>query len=283
MRYRNEIKKKYKETRESIRLTFPEAYDFLVQIENLLDKGFYVGTSTDLHLYYKSSFLFYFKKISSRVIRFSSKFHGKIENNKNKGDINNSDYFFLFFISKLAVFKNDISNSLEIDSQGDFEITINKTDNSKKIFKILLDSLFEFSEKCDLLELSNEINKLANEQQIHIDLNNTTDEKFLEGIQKIITTTVSERNPKAREKCINHWKYNCIVCGFNFENTYGELGKDYIHVHHINQISTIKKEYEVNPIEDLRPICPNCHAMIHRNKEPLTIEELKLIIGNNRD
>lgn len=269
MQYKNDIKKEYVETRESIRLTFPEAYDFLVQIEDLLYKGFYVGTHKNLHFYYKSSFLFYFSKISSRVIGFSSKYNGNIKN----GTVNNSDYFFNIFTSKLADLKNDMDNSFEIDNRDGFKIIVNRTDKSKIFFKILLDSLFELSGKGNLLELSNEINKLANEQQIHIDFGNATDEKFLEGIQKIIATTVYERNPKAREECLNHWNYNCVVCGCNFENIYGELGKNYIHVHHINQISTIKKEYEINPIEDLRPVCPNCHAMLHKGK--LTIEELK--------
>jgi len=71
-------------------------------------------------------------------------------------------------------------------------------------------------------------------------------------------------------------KYSCVVCGFNFEKIYGELGKDNIHVYHLNPMSSIKKEYEVNPIEYLRPICPNRHAMLYRSKEMLTIEELKM-------
>ena len=271
MQYNNDIKKDYIETKESIRLTFPEAHNFLTQIEDLLDKGFYVGTHKNMHLYYKSSFLFYFSKISSRVVGLSSKYNGNIKN----GTTNNSNYFFDFLSSKLADFTNDTSNTLEIDSRNGFKITVNQTDKSKLFFKTLFDSLLELSDKGNLLELSNEINELANEQQLYVDLNNLIDKKLLEGIQKTITTTIYERNPKAREECLKHWKYSCVVCGFNFEKTYGELGKNYIHVHHINQISSIKKEYEVNPIEDLRPICPNCHAIIHRNKEALTIEELR--------
>lgn len=271
MKYSNDIKKDYIETRESIKLTFPEAYNFLTQTENLFDKGFYVGTHKNLHLYYKTSFLFYFNKISSRVVGLSSKFNGNIKN----GTINNSDYFFDFLIPKLSDFKDDTNNTLEISNRDGFKITINQTDKSALFFKVLFDSLLELSDKGSLLELSNEINELANEQQFYVDLSSPTNEKLLEGIQKTITATIYERNPKAREECLKHWKYSCVVCGFNFEETYGELGKNYIHVHHINQISSIKKEYEVNPVEDLRPVCPNCHAMIHRNKEALTIEELK--------
>lgn len=51
----------------------------------------------------------------------------------------------------------------------------------------------------------------------------------------------------------------------NFEKVYGEIGKNFIHVHHIEFISSFEgKEHELNPIEGLIPVCPNCHAMLHR-------------------
>lgn len=277
MQFSNEIKKDYIGTKESIRLTFPEAYDFFLQTEKLLDKGIYIGTHKNLHLYFKTSFLFYFHKISSKVVGLSSKFNGNIKS----GTVNNSDYFFNFFIPKLAAFKDDTNNTIEIENRNGFKITINQTDKSAIFFKTLVDTLLEVADKGNLLELSNEINELAIEQQIYIDLNTTADEKLLEGIQKTIIATTYERNQKARTKCLNHWKYSCVVCGFDFQKTYGELGKNFIHVHHTRQISTIKEQYEVDPINDLRPICPNCHSMIHRNKEPITIEELKNLMTKN--
>ena len=75
--------------------------------------------------------------------------------------------------------------------------------------------------------------------------------------------------------------YSCFVCGFNFFETYGEIGRQFIHVHHINPLSQIG-EQSVNPITDLVPVCPNCHCMIHRDKKYiLTIEELKQILKIN--
>ncbi|MDT8416146.1 MAG: HNH endonuclease, partial [Flavobacteriaceae bacterium] len=74
---------------------------------------------------------------------------------------------------------------------------------------------------------------------------------------------------------IDHYGLSCSVCKFNFENEYGELGKDFIHVHHLRQVADIGKEYKIDPVKDLRPVCPNCHAMIHKRKEPYTIDELK--------
>ena len=68
---------------------------------------------------------------------------------------------------------------------------------------------------------------------------------------------------------------NFGICGFDFEAFYGELGKNYIHVHHIVPLSKINKEYSVDPKNDLVPVCPNCHAMIHRTEPALTIDALK--------
>jgi 5-methylcytosine-specific restriction protein A len=56
------------------------------------------------------------------------------------------------------------------------------------------------------------------------------------------------------------------------------LGEGFIHVHHLNPIATIAEEYELDPENDLRPVCPNCHAMLHRKKETLSIEELRTLL-----
>lgn len=106
--------------------------------------------------------------------------------------------------------------------------------------------------------------------------------KYYEGAMRRIFVNAYERDPRARESCINVRGTNCCICGFNFESVYGEIGKKFIHVHHIKPISEIGKQYEINPSTDLIPVCPNCHAMLHiRSKEPLSIEALKIIISNN--
>ncbi len=101
---------------------------------------------------------------------------------------------------------------------------------------------------------------------------------YSEGTPNQVTVTKYERNPFARKVCIGHYGLSCFVCELNFEKAYGQIGKDFIHVHHLKQVATIRKEYKIDPIQDLRPVCPNCHAMIHKRKEPLTIEEMKEII-----
>lgn len=102
--------------------------------------------------------------------------------------------------------------------------------------------------------------------------------KFLEGKKITVTVNGYERCPKAKAECIAHYGTRCYVCGMSFEHTYGAFAKDFIHVHHIEPLHDIGKEYEVDPKEDLRPVCPNCHAMLHKtvNGIPMTIEKLKV-------
>lgn len=102
-----------------------------------------------------------------------------------------------------------------------------------------------------------------------------------EGLKKQILVNKYERSSIAREKCIEFHGLSCKVCGLKFSEKYGDIGKDFIHVHHLIPIHKIGKEYKVDYKNDLIPVCPNCHSMLHReiNGRELTINELKEIIG----
>ncbi|MFS0671050.1 HNH endonuclease [Peribacillus frigoritolerans] len=107
-------------------------------------------------------------------------------------------------------------------------------------------------------------------------------ETLEEGKRKTVRVNVYERNPIARKQCMGHYGAQCQVCGLNFEDTYGEVGKDFIHVHHIVPLHEIQQDYIVDPIQDLIPVCPNCHAMLHRKENGvyLSIEQLRQRIVN---
>jgi len=102
--------------------------------------------------------------------------------------------------------------------------------------------------------------------------------ELLEGTIKTIWVNAFERNLVARKKCLDHYGYACIVCGFDFEKTYGESGKAFIHVHHLRPLSEIRDSYEVDPIMDLVPLCANCHAIVHRTSEVMPLERLREIL-----
>lgn len=90
-----------------------------------------------------------------------------------------------------------------------------------------------------------------------------------------------ERSRWARAACLQHFGYRCQVCRLDFEERYGELGRDFMHVHHVVPLHEVadSPNYRVDPINDLRPVCPNCHAMLHRPKDrTLTVEELRELL-----
>jgi hypothetical protein len=108
-------------------------------------------------------------------------------------------------------------------------------------------------------------------------------EKYVEGATREISVNVYERSRAARRECIRHYGLDCAVCGMNFEREYDKIGEGFIHVHHLKSLTEIDGKYEVNSIDDLRPVCPNCHAMLHKSDLPYSVEELKDIRGNRAD
>ncbi|MFT3748197.1 MAG: hypothetical protein QM768_07765 [Agriterribacter sp.] len=106
------------------------------------------------------------------------------------------------------------------------------------------------------------------------------DEKELFKEGKVVQVFVNryERNQKARQECIRHYGDKCFACGFDFGATYGDIAKGFIHVHHLTQLADISEEYSIDPINDLAPLCANCHSVIHLTKPAMTIEELKKLL-----
>lgn len=107
----------------------------------------------------------------------------------------------------------------------------------------------------------------------------TTPESLVEGAALEVVQTKYERSPHARKQCIEHYGLSCQVCDFDFEKVYGKIGKGFIHVHHIVPVSQQGGEYTVDPIKDLIPLCPNCHAMVHVQDPPFTVAQLKSILS----
>jgi len=91
-----------------------------------------------------------------------------------------------------------------------------------------------------------------------------------------------ERNQEARHKCIKHYGNSCYVCGFNFGQVYGDTTNGFIHVHHKKPLADIREEYQVDPINDLVPLCANCHSVVHLTKPALTMDQLKRLIKKSR-
>ncbi len=156
----------------------------------------------------------------------------------------------------------------EKPSSGDiilksWDITQPDGDNNKlfEAFDRLIDKTIPFFEQ----ELQDKLSEGQSEPEV-----------FREGAAEYVTLNKYERNPKARAACIAAYGTACSVCGIDFGKAYGPAFAGKIEVHHIVPLSEIGEEYVVDPVRDLRPVCPNCHMALHSKKDGVyTIEELK--------
>lgn len=157
--------------------------------------------------------------------------------------------------------EKEIYNGFKAYSENElYELVCKILSNPKQNFKDFFDSDQLTTEIDNITLFPDEVN----DTQI-----------LTEGSVRQVTVNAYERNNEARKICIEYYGTNCYVCGFNFEKSYGEIGQGFIHVHHLIPLSKINQEYEIEPIKDLRPVCPNCHAMIHQKNPPYTIEQIK--------
>ena len=109
-------------------------------------------------------------------------------------------------------------------------------------------------------------------------------EKLWEGAIRQVTVNAFERNPFARARCIKAYGAVCAVCEIDFGKVYGsEFATNCIHVHHLRTLASIAlsshgEAYEVDPVRDLRPVCPNCHAVMHKSDPPHSIDQVRAML-----
>ncbi|MFJ5623388.1 HNH endonuclease [Peribacillus loiseleuriae] len=197
------------------------------------------------------------EKWKQRIIRY-------IEERKNTYGFNEPNTAYKFYILKFFI---ELKNKPKHPKQANHcYFTINELLSGKTELKV--------SNENTSVSYSNNSAFMAEE----VSSNST----YFEGsVQKVLVNKY-ERNSKARQDCLKHYGYNCIVCDFNFEKAYGELAKGIIHVHHIKPLHEITNKYEVDPIKDLRPVCPNCHSVIHSRRPQYDIEELREILKQTK-
>lgn len=98
---------------------------------------------------------------------------------------------------------------------------------------------------------------------------------LMEGALRVVRVNAYERNAVARQQCIEHHGSACVICGFSFGEIYGSDFDGYIHVHHLKPLSSIGERYVVDPVTDMRPVCPNCHSVIHATDPAKSIDEVR--------
>ena len=106
-------------------------------------------------------------------------------------------------------------------------------------------------------------------------------EPRFEGSEVLRLLSIRERDPVLRAACLAFHGYRCLICGSDLGEIYGELGKNCIHVHHIQPLAERKGSGVTDPKTDLIPVCPNCHAIIHRGGGTRSPDEVRNSLGRS--
>ena len=108
-----------------------------------------------------------------------------------------------------------------------------------------------------------------------------TARQFVEGHITEVKLQRKERDPTARRACLEYYGYECHVCGLNLKKRY-DLPVEVIHVHHEEPLGKAKGAREVDPINEMKPVCPNCHCVIHSKDPPYSVDEVKRLLANHQ-
>lgn len=110
-----------------------------------------------------------------------------------------------------------------------------------------------------------------------------------EGMEDVTKSKKYKRSKLLRDKAIQHFtdengRIKCKVCDFDFEEVYGEHGKAYIEIHHQKPVFQFDgddmKKTITQALENLIPVCANCHRMIHRKRDnSLSYDEMREILS----
>lgn len=171
-----------------------------------------------------------------------------------------------------------LGNGLPPPPWGKFELNVRKlTDIASGDDKRLQTEAENISAACLALVLV--LLPLEEDQSISQPLFETG---LPEGACSTVLVNRYERSPVNRAACIAAHGFKCKVCGFDFGAVYGQMAHGYIEVHHRVPVSKMGGSYQVDPVNDLIPLCANCHAAVHRVDPPIEPEELAANFTKNR-
>jgi 5-methylcytosine-specific restriction endonuclease McrA len=96
-----------------------------------------------------------------------------------------------------------------------------------------------------------------------------------EGYSTQRVMTAASRSQKLRTLAFKKHGNSCAACGLNFRKKYEALKRDCMELHHVVPISLGVRKSTIN---DLIPLCPNCHRVAHTKRPPLKVFEIRRML-----
>ena len=101
---------------------------------------------------------------------------------------------------------------------------------------------------------------------------------YPEGALKTVRTNRYERDRRNRSAALAIHGTACKGCGLEMGARYGPVATGLVDIHHVTPVSQLGAGYVIDPVRDLVPLCPNCHAVAHRRDPVLTASEIELLL-----
>lgn len=181
---------------------------------------------------------------------------------------------------------NKMAEYTDINNRGQYTLTLagkQFLDDNREQVEYLFQNQFPASEIADVIDAIEKTTDKKRKVYVYKE-----DEMVFEGEKTVSKSETRKRSRKLRDAAIAHYtqpdgKLYCAVCGFCFEDRYGEIGKGYAEIHHTNPVYQYSDDgfeaYISEAVDKVKPVCANCHRMIHRNaKRPLSIDELRTML-----
>ena len=103
--------------------------------------------------------------------------------------------------------------------------------------------------------------------------------EFAEGERFQRESSFFRRNPGLRQAAIERFGLGCVACKIEFGEIYGAAGDGYIEIHHLNPLAERKDIAlgvpKMTSVDDVVPLCANCHRVVHRQQPVMSIAKLK--------
>lgn len=113
---------------------------------------------------------------------------------------------------------------------------------------------------------------------LHLDTDDGVEEGgIFHALHKYYERDQSLIRKKKKDVFAKHTALKCEVCEFDFAKIYGELGDQFAECHHTKPVAKMKTG-EKTKQSDLSIVCANCHRMLHRGRDLLSIAGLKAIV-----
>ena len=182
--------------------------------------------------------------------------------------------------NKMSTYTEKENSSFVLTEEG-----LKYVQDNIEFLQYLFGNTFEYS---SAIELSSKVFTSKKTKKVLV---YSEEDMISEGKVITKTSTTKERSQKLRQAAIEYYtvdgKIECCACGFDFKKTYGILGDQYIQIHHETPVYQYSDDgfetYISEAVKKMKPVCANCHCMIHRNRKNLiSIAELKKILDENK-